>query len=93
MDPRSMGLQSMAGRAGNMLGSFDQGASATAGMYSPQTYYNLMPLGIKTLSKGGQRTSMEDIADQLLRRVFKGGAPTSKQMSEGRAEGSTCALR
>lgn len=88
MSPRSRSLQQSAGRAGNLLGSYAEGAQAATGFYSPQAYYNLMPLGVKTIGTGGVQQSPEAIAQQLLKRIYGGRMPTSKEVNEGRAQGS-----
>lgn len=84
---RSEQLMASSGRAGNLLGSLEQGAQATTGFYSPQAYYGLMPLGIKTMS-GGKQQSQEQITEQLLKKVFRGRMPTAQELEEGRAQGS-----
>jgi hypothetical protein len=88
MSGASQQLQASAGRAGNLLGSYEQGAAAATGFYSPQAYYNLMPMGIKTIGSGGVKQTPEQIAEQLLKKIYGGKMPSAQALNEGRAEGS-----
>lgn len=85
---RSQQFQAGAGRIGNLVGGYQQGASAAVNLASPQSFYSLMRMGVYTRSPGGGQKSPEQIAQDILTSRFGGKMPTTNQLAAGSEAGS-----